>query len=187
MTASLSPQATKSWQLLADRAAAEPDPRRRAHLEMVLRHIAVEVAGDLDALMATLSPEPRYRVWGASHSTGPKGYDAVRAMYEASIAIGKNRLEFQVSRVMVEDDAILTEGLFRHAYSGHKLVEDGIADTSEVNPRGWYLVEYRALIVWVMAADGLIAGEDTYKGEPPRILGRLAPGERSHLGPVDRY
>lgn len=176
-------EAAASWELLARRAAAETDARRRAHLRTVLRHLVVEVGGDLDATMATLVPEPEYRVWGATDHAGPKGQAAVRAMYEASFGKGKNRLEFAVDRVMVDDEAVLTEGVFRHAYRGAILAADGIGPG--LAPEARYLVEYRALVVWVMTPHSLILGEDTYKAEPTRVVRKLAEGELAHLGLPD--
>ncbi|HWD05881.1 MAG TPA: nuclear transport factor 2 family protein [Kribbella sp.] len=186
MIVELSPAAERSWRLLAERAAAEPDPRNRANLEVVARHVREEVRGDVPALMKTLVAEPEYQVWGASDSVGPQGGDQVREFYEAAIRTGKNRLEFEISRVVVDHDTVVTEGVFRHAYTGELLASRGFAAPGEVEPDGWYLVEYQALIVWPIDADGLIEGEQMYSGERPRILSKLAPGERDHLGPPDR-
>jgi hypothetical protein len=172
----------QSWLLLSERAASEPDPARRAFVELVLRHIESEVAGDLDTTMATLSDDPDYRVWGVTDHGGPRGRAAVREMYDRQVRIGKNRLEFEVERVLVDDDAVVTEGIFRHAYHGARLVADGLAAAGEVEPDERYLVDYRALIVWVKGPDGLIAREDTYKGTPTRLRRRLEPGELTHLG-----
>lgn len=176
MIVELHPAAERSWRLLADRAVTEPDPRRRTNLEVVARHVREEVRGDIPALMATLVAQPRYEVWGASDSKGPKGYDEVVAFYRASIERGKNRLEFEISAVTVDDDTVVTEGVFRHAYPGDVLNE----------PAGWYLVEYQALVVWPIDAAGLIEGERIYAGERPRILRRLNHGECPHLGPPER-
>lgn len=181
-----SPAAERSRRLLTERAAAETDPRRRANLEVVARHVREEVRGDIPALMATMVPQPRYEIRGASSSPGPKGYQEVKAFYEASIATGKNRLEFDISRVVADDDAVVTEGVFRHAYSGETLLERGFAEAGRVEPNGWYLVEYQALILWPISPDGLIEGEQVYAGEPPRVIRRLAPGECPRLGPPDR-
>ena len=185
MITPLSPQAAETWRLLADRAASEQNPRLRANLEVVARHVEAEVRGDVPALMATLVAEPRYQVWGASASVGPQGYDEVANFYRAAIEIGKNRLEFEISRVMVDDDTVLTEGIFRHAYSGAMLTARG-HDGLQNDASTWFLVEYQALIIWPISADGLILGEDMYAGEAPRIVRPLGAGELDHLGPVDR-
>lgn len=186
MIVELRPAAEHSWRLLTERMHAEPDPRKRANLEVVARHVREEVRGDVPALMKTLVAHPVYEVWGASESVGPKGYDEVKAFYEASIASGKNRLEFEISQLLVEHDIVVTEGMFRHAYTGDVLARRGFASAGEVDPRGWYLVEYQALIVWPIDASGLIEGERMYAGERPRILRRLRPGECDHLGPPGR-
>ncbi|MWA03198.1 nuclear transport factor 2 family protein [Actinomadura sp. LD22] len=180
------PEARASWGLLAERAASEPDPRRRANLEVVARHVEEEVRGDVPALMATLVAQPRYEIWGASASTGPKGYDAVVKWYEDSIAIGKNRLEFEIARVAVDGATVVTEGVFRHAYTGAVLAGKATRGTAELEEHAWYAVEYRALVVWPISREGLIEGEHVYVGEPPRVLRRLSAGECPHLGPVDR-
>jgi SnoaL-like domain len=178
----VAPAASASWKLLAERADAEPRPRRRALLQTVLRHLESEVAGDLDTTMATLTDEPDYRVWGATDHTGPHGRDAIRRMYEGQQVTGKNLLEWHIDRVLADDDAVVTEGVFRHAYRGAQLVADGVADPADVAPDERYLIEYRALVVWVMSAGGLIEGEDTYKAGPARVVRRLEDGELPHLG-----
>ena len=53
MITPLSPQAAETWRLLADRAASEQNPRLRANLEVVARHVEAEVRGDVPALMAS--------------------------------------------------------------------------------------------------------------------------------------
>lgn len=186
MIVEVHPAAERSWQLLTERVLTEADPRRRANLEVVARHVREEVRGDIPALMRTLVAEPHYEVWGASESVGPKGRAEVRAFYEAAVESGKNRLEFQISRVTVDDDTVVTEGVFRHAYTGATLVRRGFASLTKVDVASWYLVEYQALIVWPIDSDGLIEGEQMYAGEKPRILRRLHPGECGHLGPRGR-
>lgn len=182
MTRRPHPASAASWQLLATRADDEPDPRRQQLLRTILRHLESEIAGDLDTTIDTLNDDPDYRVWGATDHTGPRGRDAVRAMYEAQQIIGKNRLEYALDRVVVDDGAVVTEGVFRHAYRGAQLVSDGIAVAGEVRDGDRYLIEYRALVVWVMDDDGLISGEDTYKGERARVVRRLEEEELPHLG-----
>lgn len=179
------PAARRSWRLLADKIDAEADPRRRANLEVVARHLVEEVRGDIPALMETLVAEPVYRIWGASSSTGPKGAAEVAAHYEAMVASGKNRLEYELSRVVVDDDTVVTDGVFRHAYRGDTLA-GRLGAAADVLPDSWYLVEYQAVVVWPISADGRIEGEEIYAGEPPRIVRELGPADCPHLGPVDR-
>ena len=81
---------------------------------------------------------------------------------------------------------MVPEGVFRHAYIGQTLLERRVTGNVELDGTAWYLAEYQALVVWRMTPEGLIDGEDIYTAEPPRVIGRLAPGERPHLGPVGR-
>jgi hypothetical protein len=181
----LHPDAARSWRLLAERVATETDPRLRANLEVVARHVVEEVRGDVPALMKTLVAEPVYRIWGASASTGPRGHDEVVAHYEAMLPSGKNRLEYELTRVVADVDTVITEGVFRHAYRGSTLAAR-LGAAPDLHPDRWYLVEYQALVVWPISAEGLIEGEDIYAGEPPRVVRELGRGEYPHLGPVDR-
>ncbi|MDT2005823.1 nuclear transport factor 2 family protein [Rhodococcus opacus] len=177
--------AAASWCLLSEAAVTESDPRLRANLELVARHVDAEVRGDLDALMATLVDDPVYHYWGATNSPGPSGAAAVRAYYEESVAMGRNRLEFAIDRVVPGVTAVVTEGVFRHAYSGVVLYSRG--DDGAAGSDGWYLVEYRSVVVWPISEDGLLLGEEVYIGEPLRAVRRLADDEAPHLGPVERY
>jgi hypothetical protein len=173
---------------LVDRLAAETDPRRKANLEVVARHVDAEVRGDLDALMATLTTAPAYRYLGATSSPGPVGADAVRAWYAQSVETGKNRLEFEIDNVLVDDHAVMTRGVFRHAYVGSELRARGHDESTVPDPDAWYLVQYGALVLWpISGSDGLIAGEDVYIAEAPRVERQLSEDEAPQLGRVDRY
>lgn len=53
--------------------------------------------------------------------------------------MGKNRFEFDVERVLVDDEAVITEGVIRHSYPGCRLVADGGAGagSSTMTPAIW--------------------------------------------------
>ena len=180
---SVDPVAAGSWRMLAERTEREADPRRRAMLSTVARHVEAEVAGDIDELLSTLVDDPQYRFWGRAGIDGPKGRDAVVAHYEMLEASGMNRLEFDVRRVMADEDAVVTEGWFRHAYSGSMARLTASADDGDAAT--WYLAEYLTLVVWPFEGD-LIIGEDIYFATDPRVVRPLAAGEMPHLGPIDR-
>lgn len=178
---------TPGWQLLVERVAAETDPVRRRNLEVVARHVVEEVAGNLPALMATLVPHPEYTVWGASDSVGPKGREAVVAWYERLKTSGRNRLDYVLHRVVVDEACVATEGDFHYAIAGSNLESGVAAESGEmVKPEGWYLVTHRALVLWPINADGLIEGEHIYAGEYHRVRRALEVGEMPNLGPEDR-
>ena len=101
---------TKTWQKVEERLAREKDGRKRQLLENVLAHMKAETAGDIDGLMATLAPDPRYHQWGASPPDhGPKGRDAVEQFYRDFVASGATNLEYDVERLVVDDDCIVTK------------------------------------------------------------------------------
>jgi hypothetical protein len=178
---------TPGWQPLLDRIAGETDPVRKANMQIVARHVAEEVAGDTPALMATLVPDPHYSVWGASDSTGPSGYDEVVDWYRRLQASGRNRLDYVIHRVVVDEHCVVTEGDFHYAIAGRDLGGARMTEGGEpVVDNDFYLVTHRATVVWPISADGLIEGEHIYAGERHRVIRRLADGEMPHLGPLER-
>ena len=175
------------WQPLLDRIAAESNPRTKANLEIVARHVVEEVAGNTAALMATLGPEPQYSVWGASDSTGPSGYDAVVEWYKRLQAAGRNRLDYIIHRVVADERSVVTEGDFQYAIPGRELSCTTAESGEAVLPDAYYLVTHRTTVIWPISADGLIEGEDIYSGERHRVRRQLAPDEMTHLGPAERH
>lgn len=151
---------TKTWRKVEERLATETSPRRRALLENVLAHMQAETTGDVAGLMATLAPNPRYHQWGATdEDRGPKGRDEVEQFYRAFVASGATNLEFDVERLVVDDDCIVTEGMMRIAYPGRTVAAMG----HEVDdPDAYYLYEARMCVLWPYDADGLLLAEDAY-------------------------
>jgi hypothetical protein len=103
----------RSWQSLEERIEIEKDPRCRQLLEQVRDHLRTEIRGELEALMATLVEDPQYHLWGIGEEVGPKGREAVAAFYTDMIASGGNHFEFEIRRIVVDHDAVVTEGVFR--------------------------------------------------------------------------
>ncbi|MFN2537848.1 MAG: nuclear transport factor 2 family protein [Mycobacteriales bacterium] len=171
------------WQPLIDARDGAIDPRVRHALDLVARHVVAEVAGDMEGVLATLVPQPRYRIWGASSSTGPVGAAEVRGFYENLFGSGKNRLDYVLTRVVADAAAVVTEGEFHHVYDGTALL--GLVG-DEVHAGHWYHVAYQALVVWPVGPEGLLAGEDIYAGEAPRVLREIAATELPHLGLASR-
>ena len=178
--------AARSWHLLSERLAGETDERLRSNLAVVKRHVASEVAGDLEGLMATLVPEPEYQFLGAPQLGGDcKGYEPVRALYEAANNKGRNRREYDITHIVVDRETVVTEGILRHATLGSDLMAQGFGDDA-VEPGGWYLTEDVTLIVWPINVHGLITGERVWFADMNRAVKKLQPGEHPHLGPVWR-
>jgi hypothetical protein len=151
---------TKTWQKVEERLGRETDPRKRLLLENVLAHMRAESAGDIDGLMATLAPDPRYHQWGATPADhGPKGRAAVEQFYRDFVASGATNLEYDVERLVVDDDCIVTEGMMRIVYPGATLQAMG----REVDePDAYYLYEARMAVFWPYDADGMLLAEDAY-------------------------
>jgi ketosteroid isomerase-like protein len=151
---------TRTWRLVEERLAREREPRRRRNLETLLAHMRAETAGDLDALMATVAEDAAYKAYGSSDPLlSPQGKAAVREFYTAYIASGAHRLEFDVDRLVVDEDCVVTEGMMRIAYPANVLALIG---RSVPDPERHYLYEARMVVLWPMDADGLVMGEDSY-------------------------
>jgi hypothetical protein len=176
------PDAAASWTLLNERIASEMDAVRRRNLEVVARHVVAEVAGDLDALEQTIVKNPKYTTWGGNSVTRLESLDEVRAFYENNVRTGKNRLSFDITRVLVDEETVITEGVFRHVVEGAFLPGSTLPDGGPLDPHTSYLTAYQALVVWPITPEGLIAGEEIYLGEPHQIQRAVEPGELPHLG-----
>jgi hypothetical protein len=176
------PDAAASWRLLTDRLAAESDPLRRRNLEVVARHVVAEVAGDLEALERTLVEEPRYTFWGGDSARRLGSMADVRDFYVTNIRVGKSRLAFDVTRVLVDEHTVVTEGVFRHVVEGRFLPGRTLPDGGALDPRTCYLTRYQALVVWPISPEGLIEGEEIYLGQPHQVQRAVAADELPHLG-----
>lgn len=91
--------------LIEERIAKTTNPRHLLMLERLLDHAKGEAEQDLDRVMSTLTPNPRYVAWGAPADMSPVGRHAVRTFYEDTIVKGGQwHLEFDMDRIVVDDD-----------------------------------------------------------------------------------
>jgi hypothetical protein len=151
---------TKTYRLIEKRIAKTTNSRHLLMLNRLLQHAMGEAKLDLDLVMSTLCPNPRYIAWGAPADMSPVGREAVRAFYEDTIVKGGQAfLELDMDRVVVDDETIVTEGDFRAIYHGADAATRGFpAD----DPTAFYLLKLRMLIVWPFDAEGFIIGEESY-------------------------
>lgn len=153
-----------TWAKVEQRLVDERHPLLRRNLETILAHMRAEAVGDLDELLATLSDaEVSYHAYDHPEvpELNPRGKAEVRSFYERFIASGATRLQFDVARLVVDTDCVVTEGLMRMAYPGRTLAARGI----EVDdPDAFYLYETKMAVFWPMDPQGLARGEDTYTG-----------------------
>jgi hypothetical protein len=159
----------QSWQPLEARIATERDPRCKQLLEQVRDHMRTEILGDFEGLMATLIDEPEYHLWGTPVEGGPKGRAEVEAFYQQMISGGGNWFHFDIQRIVVDHDSVVTEGLMRMQMPGAAVAASGISDVDgqAVEEGATYLAITQILTVWPAAEDGRIIGEDIYFGSPP--------------------
>jgi len=151
---------TKTFRLLEERIAKTTNPRHLLMLKRLLDHAMGEANLDLDLVMSTLTANPRYVAWGAPADMSPVGRQAVRTFYEESILKGGQWfLEFDMDRIVVDDDTIVTEGNFRSLYYGADAALRGFPVDDQ---DAFYLLALRMLIVWPFDHEGFIKGEETY-------------------------
>jgi hypothetical protein len=159
----------QSWKPLEARIAREKDPRCKALLEQVRDHMRTEIRGELEGLMATLVDDPQYHLWGLPVEAGPKGRAAVERFYADMIAAGGNHFQFHIDRIVVDHDAVVTEGTMRQAMPGSALTASGVeaVDGEPVDAEARYMTMMQIITVWPAAEDGRLIGEDIYMGSPP--------------------
>jgi len=130
---------TRTWVPVEDRLAVTTNERHRQVLGVVLEHMKAEAEPDMDRLMATLSPNPDYPFWYANADMGPKTTEGVRAYYEAFVASGANHLVFEIDRLAVDDDLVMTEGWMKMIYPGAAAQGIGYALSEEMETEGGVL------------------------------------------------
>jgi hypothetical protein len=149
-----------TWAKVEERLATEDDPALRRNLELLLQHMKAEASLDLESLMATVSRQARYTMFGDSNSV-IEGRPAVRKFYEDFAASGAHKLSLDIDRLVVDRHCILTEGVMRMAYPGRALEGMGI-EVGDLD--AYYLYESHMAVIWPIGEDGLFVGEDSYVG-----------------------
>ena len=164
----------RSVRQIEDRLARTEDPRQRGMLSTVAAHLRAEAGSDLDGLRATLVDSPDYHLWADGHDYGPKGMDAVLGYYGDVVAVKRQILEFDIERIVVDHDTVVTEGWI------HAINLGAVA-----RARGWevdddeasYLVSQRVVIFWPFDEEGRMLGEDGYANFDRKLVRELAPEE----------
>lgn len=156
----------RGWQSLTRFIDDQSNPEHKALLEMVQEHMRTEVRGQHAALMDTLVDDPQYHMWGGPEDTGPKGRQAVSDFYQAMFDNNGQTFEFEVRRVIVDDNGVVTEGRLRTPMPGSGLLAAGVeeVDGEPVDPDGMYVNEAQLLTVWPAGEGGKLVGEDIYFG-----------------------
>jgi hypothetical protein len=156
----------RGWQSMDKFIAAQTNPKHKALVEMVQEHMRTEVRGQHAPLMATLVDDPQYHMWGGPMDGGPKGRQAVSDFYQGMFDANGQTFEFEVRKVIVDDNGVVTEGLLRTPMPGSAVLQGGMEEVEgeAVDPEGTYVNEGQLLTVWPAGDDGKLVGEDIYFG-----------------------
>jgi len=148
-------------------------------LACVRDHLKAEAEGDFVRMLGTLAPDPNYHFWveGNGFGGGPKGRAAVQAHYEGLFRERRHVCDWDIDRIVVDDDTVVTEGWFEQVFPGEVLAARGapIDDEDAV-----YVLRVRLLILWPVDADAKLVGEDSYMNGAmyaPENLLKLAPAD----------
>ncbi len=150
------------------RVARETDPRKIQMLQTLLAHMRAESAKDIDALLATVADAVHYHTWAPGGETqSPEGPAEVRAFYTNKAEEGFLDFQYDIERLLVDENVIVTEGVMVSHVPSRSLGAFGFPDTG-----GLVALSMRMTIFWPFDDEGLLLGEDSYS----HVLG-LAPVE----------
>jgi len=152
---------TKGYRAVEARLARVSDPRQRAMLECLRDHLLAEAEGDFELLLSTLSADPQYHFWidGSGFGAGPRGLDAVTSHYTQLYDEHRNVCEYDIDRIVVDDDTIVTEGWFDQIFPGAILRKRG---AQVDDPDAVYAHRMRLVLVWPFDENAKLLGEDSY-------------------------
>ena len=152
---------TKGYRAVEERLDRTKDPRRRAILSCLRDHLLAEATGDFELLVATLAPAPQYHFWvdGSGFGGGPRGLAAVRSHYEQLFEEGRSVCEYDIERIVVDEDDIVTEGWFDQLFPGRVLQKRG---ANVDDPEAVYAHRMRLLLIWPFDTNARLIGEDSY-------------------------
>jgi hypothetical protein len=144
---------------IEERLAKTTDDRHRQMLSVVLEHLAAEADISLERLLATLAPTPAYHLWANGADNGPKGRDEITEFYSQLVRDKRGVLEFDITRIVVDDHAVVTEGWIRAINQG-RLAKTRGYDVDDDDAH--YLVTSRVVIFWPFNDAVEMLGEDGY-------------------------
>ncbi|AIT80584.1 hypothetical protein [Novosphingobium pentaromativorans] len=150
---------TRTYRPIEEKLNRTTNSRHRRMLQMLLQHARAEVEGDLGSVLATLAPWPVYK-GVRPKGPQPEGPEEVRRFYIDEIfGSGRHVFESNKTRIIVDDDAIITEGPMRILLWGRDLADRGMQldDADAV-----YLMTVDVLIVWPFDEECRIVGEESW-------------------------
>lgn len=145
------------------RLAHETDPVLRRMLAEVRFHIAVEATGHVDPAVARLAPDCEYVLY--NHAAQPitiSGKGDIRAHFYAALFDRIDpRLEWDIVNCMVDERAVVTEGVQKSLIYGRVLLAEGIEG---VDADALYMQKARHCVVWPFDDQVRLIGETVYFG-----------------------
>jgi len=162
-----------SWAALETAAAAYgPDAQDQAIAALVREvrdHMACEIQGDVDGLMATLTTEPVYHFWGNGDPVVLSGRVAVEGFYRDMMARGGNQFEVVIDNVIATPAHVVTEGQVKQVYQASILAEQGVTQAAgkAIGDSELWLSNAQLITVWPNDGQGKLVGEDIYFGQSP--------------------
>lgn len=169
----------KGWQAVQRRLDTTTNERHRKVLETLRDHLLAEATSDFDLLLSTLAADPQYHFWvdGSGFGAGPRGLDAVRSHYETLYDERRHVCEYDIERIVADDDTVVTEGWFHQLYPGRVIASRG-ADVDDLE--AVYRVTMRLVLFWPFDAEAKLIGEDSYSDGTmfsPERIEKVEPAE----------
>jgi hypothetical protein len=151
------------------RAAKLESARQRHMIDVYIEHTTAEVGGDIDRLMATMSPDPRFHIWSNGKDIGPKGWDGVRDRYLQMFAMRSNYIQIDIQRLVIDDECLVKEYVQSTLLPGTNFIDGPRAEMlraqgEAADPDAHYLTRGRVLILIPFDAECRMLGEDGYTG-----------------------
>jgi hypothetical protein len=143
--------------------------RQRRMIDVYIEHTTAEVGGDIDRLMATMSPDPRFHIWSEGIDIGPKGWGGIRKMYLHMFATQSNYFEIDIQRLVIDDECMVKEYVQTTLLPGANFMTGPRAEMlrargETADPGAHYLTRGRVLILIPFDAECRMIGEDGYTG-----------------------
>lgn len=153
-----------SAETLARVISETTDPTLINRLEVVRKHMHAEAIEDVEALVESISPKGVwYRSWGVPDSGMPKDMEnpreAVRAFYQGQLDLGSLYFQYDLDRVAVTPDLVLTEGTQRSFVPAPNAIRLGATD---VKPDDVFEFVARVCALWPFDETNLLTGEEFY-------------------------
>ena len=137
---------------------------QRGMVDVMIEHFLAEIIDhDIERLMATMVHDPVYRFYGTNLMADFEGQETTRAFYEAQFATPPDSAGVNLDRMVVGDDAVVTEGVALLSQSLVKVAFPDIAPLFDPSREG---ALSKRLVIVVPFEEMKMAGEIHYFDGP---------------------